>query len=106
MLKNNPTLHVVRKGVETHKELASMSPGRIYDKLKKDAKTDCNSSEHGREPPEAQDSLQDKLDRMGGVKTNIEETGTEIEQLSASIIPPSERNSTFNYDEFTDCIGI
>ena len=51
------------------------------------------------EPPQEHDSLQDKLDRMGSVGVATDETVTHDDQLSNSIIAPTERNSTFNNDK-------
>jgi hypothetical protein len=100
IVKNNVTLDIVRRGVETHEELRGMSPRRIYDKLKKDCKKDCNALVPVGEPPREHDTLQDKLDRMGSVGKNTAETGTNDDQLSTSIIAPTERNSSF------DCVEI
>ena len=97
--KGDITLDAVRRGVETHEELCGMSPRRIYDRLKKDCKKDSNSFVSVGELPQEQDSLQDKLERMDDVGKSTEETGTNDDQLSASIIAPTERNSTFNCEE-------
>ena len=99
IVKNNITLDVVRHGVETHEELCGMSPRRIYDKLKKDCKKDSDAFVPVREPPQEHDSLQDKLDRMGSVEKETEDSGTNDDQLSTSIIAPTERNSSFNCNE-------
>ena len=65
--QDNITFDVVRRGVETHEELRGMSPRRIYHKLKKDCKKECIACVPEGEPPQEQDSLQDKLKRMGSV---------------------------------------
>ena len=95
---NNVTLDVVRHGVETHEELRGMSPRRIYDKLKKIFKKNCNAL-CGGEPPQECESLQDKLDRMGNAGKETEEVMIIDDQASTSIIAPTERTSTFNADE-------
>ena len=97
--QDNITLDVVRRGVETHEELRGMSPRRIYDKLKKDCKKDCIACVPVGEPPQEQDSLQDKLERIGSVGKSAEETESHGDQLSTSIVAPTERSSTFNCDE-------
>ena len=97
--QDNITLDVVRRGVETHQELRGMSPRRIYDKLKKDCKKESIACVPVGEPPQEQDSLQDKLERMGSVGNSTEETESHGDQLSTRIIAPTERNSTFNCDE-------
>ena len=107
IINNNLTLDVVRRGVETHEELRGMSPRRIYDKLKKDGK-DCSALVPARDPPQEQDTLQDKLDRMESFGTG-EETATNDEELSSDIIGPSERNSAFNckkWKQFTYFLKI
>ncbi|XP_028419188.1 uncharacterized protein LOC114544894, partial [Dendronephthya gigantea] len=99
ILKNNVTLDVVRHGVETHEELCGMSPRRIYDKLKKEGKKNLGELVPVMELPQEHDSLEDKLDRMEDVQKHAEESGTNDDQLSTSIIAPTERNSLFNCDE-------
>lgn len=89
------TLDVVRYRVETQEELRGMSPRRIYDKLKKDAKRKSSKLVAATEPPQGLDSLQDKLDRLESVGDYTVETRSNDDQLSASIIAPSERNSSF-----------
>ena len=88
--KGDITLDAVRSGVETHEDLCGILPRQ---------KKDSNSFVSVGELPQEQDSLQDKLERMDDVGKSTEETGTNDDQLSASIIAPTEQNSTFNCEE-------
>ena len=85
--------------MKTHEGLSGVPPRRVYDKLKKDCHSDPNALVPVGEPPQEHDSLQDELDRMGSVGVATDETVTHDDQLSNSIIAPTERNSTFNNDE-------
>lgn len=98
IFKDKVTLDAVRGGIERHKKLRGMSPRGVYDKLKKECKKCCKFVAV-REPPQEHESLQDKLDRMEGVGNNTNETATNDDQLSTTIIPPSERNRAFRCDK-------
>lgn len=73
-----------------------MSPRRIYDKLKKDTKRKSSKLVAATEPPQDLDSLQDKLNRLESVGDDTVEKGTNDDQLSASTVALSERNSAFD----------
>ena len=94
-LKNKTiTLDLVRKKVEKCEELSGMSPRRVYDKLKKLAKEKVYScSNVGHELPKAQESLDDKLERMANVSNNPSQSVPDDQQSSLGIIPPTEKSS-------------
>jgi hypothetical protein len=92
------TMERVRDGIESNNELHGMSPRRVYDKLKKSMNNEESSSSQSiPELPQTCESLEDKLQRV----EEYTQSGSVNEELSASIIAPSERNSHFNNDEMS-----
>ena len=99
LMENTVTLDIVRYRVETNEELHGMSPRRIYDRLKKDSKKKLHFSGLVCEPPKACETLQHRVNRIENVGQSVSEVAETIdtdEQLSVSIIAPSERNSNFS----------
>ena len=90
--KNTITLSMVRDRVEENEQLSGMSPRRIYDRLRRDINKTADVLDATCQPPKACESLQDKLLRMCPSSGKQE---TYDEGSSASIVPPSERNSNF-----------
>ena len=86
----------VRQGIDSNKELDSMSPRRIYDKIRKIISQDSSSSKAVLELPEARESLEDKLQRFD--EHDRSESYVD-EEMSTSLVPPSERNSCFTSEE-------
>ncbi|CAB4033290.1 Neurofilament medium polypeptide, partial [Paramuricea clavata] len=85
------TFDTVRRRVEGNEQLNGMSPRRIYDRLKKDMqKAPHDVLDVGCELPKACESLQDKFACVASPSLNYDDGS------SASIVPPSERNSNFS----------
>ena len=83
----------VRNGIESNKEvLDGMSPRRVYDKVRRMISEEPAPTEATLELPQACESLADKVERIG-------ESNQCEEDMSTSLIPPSERNSSFNNEE-------
>ena len=92
------TLAMVRDRVEENEDLHGMSPRRIYDRLRRDLKKTADVLDATCQLPKACESLQDKLLRMCSSSASVsgkQETTTCDDGSSASIVPPSERNSNF-----------
>jgi hypothetical protein len=85
----------VRDGIEKSTELHSMSPRRVYDKIIKLIKEEW-SSKVVLDPPQDFESLEDKLERFDDSQKSV---SIPDDQLSISIVAPSERNSNFTNDE-------
>ena len=75
-------------------QLRGTSPRRIYDRLRRDIKKTADVLDATCQPPKACESLQDKLVRMCS-SSGKQETASFDDGSSASIVPPSERNSNF-----------
>ena len=92
------TLGMVRDRVEENEDLCGMSPRRIYDRLRRDLKKTADVLDATCQLPKACESLQDKLLRMCSESASVsgkQETTTCDDGSSASIVPPSKRNSNF-----------
>ncbi|CAB4032290.1 Neurofilament medium polypeptide [Paramuricea clavata] len=87
------TMERVREGIESNEELYGMSPRRIYDKIRKTINKESASLQNIPELPQTCESLEDKLQRFEECSETVDE------ELSTSIIQPSERNSNFTNEE-------
>ena len=87
------TMERVREGIESSEELYGMSPRRIYDKIRKTINKESASLQNILELPQTCESLEDKLQRFEECSETVNE------ELSTSIIQPSERNSNFTDEE-------